>query len=299
MLSQYCHIVDVLRKFNPQLTEASLEGETYIGQQDTQQIEARIRAVGSDFETNTGRALRLQRAGSPGAEETYAVGRLYKRRPLKISFPHDHILPFDPSEGDSLEFRVARDRYRDITEDTNAYVLKSKPGQLTIYRRRLPNPFWGDEEDRIVRATYRYGALGGDNRQGGQTALTEAVDDETTTLSVENTGRLPTYPDVVLINNSEYAQVVAIDHASDELTVRRGSDATVASEHDSGVPVHYCPRTVRDAVAGKVAQELLRYDDWVEELAEEAQMLGGKEKVDQWEKEYEQQLGKHAGVRRM
>ncbi|UIO98894.1 hypothetical protein Hbl1158_10145 [Halobaculum sp. CBA1158] len=303
MLAQYCHVVDVLRKFNPQLTESAIESDDYIGYSDLAQIQARIDAVSSDFDDKTGRALRELRVGSPGMPATYEyqdarnAGR--GSRPIRVSLDHDNIIPLDPSTGDVFEVRTGKDSWRDITPYAGSkYSLNHRDGAVKIWQWLRQLIWWGAPDDRYLRTSYRYGALGGDRSEGGQTTLASSATDSTTTLSVETAGRLPS-TGLLLVANDEYVRIESVDHDADELTVERGVRATTPAAHDAGDAVHYCPETVRDAIAGKVAEELLRYDDWVDELPEASSNLGGVKKTEAWEDEYDQALAKHSGVRKL
>lgn len=296
--SQYCHVVDVLRKFNPQLTEGSLDSGTYIGNADVEQIRARVESVCSEFEDETGRAFRLRREGVPNNPDTYEypTHSAGKRNPLRVRLNGRDVLPLNPDEGDSLEVRVGRTSWRDVTGlEPRRYELENRTGRLTLYRRRLPTLWAGD--GRHVRISYRHGALGGRRKSGGQTTLASSATDATTSLDVADAGRLPA-TGVLLIGNDEYVRLQSVDYDTDTLTVERGTRATTAAAHDADVPVHYCPERIRDAVAGRTAQELVRYDDWVEEIIEtDADAVGAKEKIDGWQQEWEDTLARHSRVR--
>ena len=300
----YAHVVDVLRKFDPTLTEQDLDNDDYIGASDREKVRARIDEVCDELEGETGRAFRERRVGAPGSPRTYDEQDVEgggRGRPIRVQLrnitPGD-VMPLDPNEGDSLQIRVGRDRWEDVTnEEDDTWSLNYKTGELKIYRRLVQRIYLRDPEDRYVKATFRYGALGGSKRRGGQTALSSSVNDSDTTLSVENAERLPS-TGVFLVGNDEYVRA-DVDYQNNEISVERGVRATTASAHEADDPVHYCPLSVRSAVAARSAQELLRYDDWVDQLREASQSLGGKEKMDSWQDEWDRTLGKHSGVRKL
>ena len=299
----YAHPLDALRKFDPTLTESDLDNDDYIGASDREKVRARLDEVCDELESETGRAFRERRVGAPGAPKTYDerdVSGGGGGRPLRVQLrnitPGD-IVPLDPNEGDSLQIRTGKDKWEDITADEgDSWQLNYKTGELKIYRRLVRRIYLRDPEDRYVKATFRYGSLGGSKRRGGQTTLSSGVTDSETTLPVENAERLPRHG-VLLVANDEYVRA-EVDYESGEVNVEdRAIRATTASAHDAGDPVHYCPLSVRSAVAARTAQELLRFDDWVDELREASQSLGGKEKMDSWQDEWLRALSKHSGVR--
>ena len=302
-MALYCAVEDVIRKFNPQLTRSALEQGDYIGSgEDLEQVRARIEAVSAEFDDLTRRALRERRVGSPGTPATYEYqdarhsGR--GRRPVRVSLDHDNIVPLDPSAGDEIAVRTGKDSWRDITsQEGSKFSVNYRKGTIKLWTWLRQLIWWDAPDDRYLRACYRYGALGGNQNQGGQTALTSAVTDSDTVLSVEAVGRLPASGSL-LVGDAEYVRIEGVDYDNDELTVTRGVRSTPATAHSSGDVVHYCPENVRDAVAGKTAEELLRYDDWVDELID-ANGVGAQAKLDDWESEWETALAKHSGVKKL
>jgi len=302
----YCTDIDVVRKFNPQLGETALKQNDYIGNEDREQIRARIDAVSDKFDENTGKAMRELRVGSPGAPRTYEyydAKRQGRRYPLQIDLDHEDIVPIDPDAGDTLEVRKGRDSWDDITSDEgDEWFLNYDEGELKIFEFLVNRIFFEAPDERYLRATYRHGALGGGRRRGGQTTLDGQVDDTTTSLSVTDSARLPADGGVMLVGtgtDAEYARVTDVGTSTDTLTATRGIRATSKTSHDDGAPVHYCPLEVRDAVAAKTARELLRYDDWVDELVEAGQGLGASDKMDAWEQAWTDACANHTMVHRM
>jgi len=71
MRTYYAHPVDVLRKYNPQLTESSINNNDYIGNRDVEQIVARLEGVEAQFDDLTRNPYRKVRVGEPGRPETW------------------------------------------------------------------------------------------------------------------------------------------------------------------------------------------------------------------------------------
>lgn len=297
-LAQYCAVADVLRKFNPQLTAAAIAANDYIGNEDRAQIRARIEAVSDAFDQQTGHPYRERRVGAPDEPRTWEYHDASRRRggfPLLVDLGETELVPIDPAT-DTLEVRTGRDSWTDVTAaEGDEWWLDYERGQLTLFRVLIRRAYFEAPDERYLRASYRYGALGGGRDRGGQTTLAEAVSDDEATLPVADASRLPA-AGTLLVNNDEYVQVDDVDAAGDALTVRRGARATTATSHEAGAVVHYAPESIRDAVAAKAAAELLRYDDWVEELPE-SQGLGGREKIESWDAAFETALATHSGVR--
>jgi hypothetical protein len=296
----YCHPVDCLRKFDPTLTESDLDNNNYIGNSDREQVRARIDAVGNELEEKTGEAWRLRRVGAKGASETYehqGVDGKRNTEPLRATLDHQDILPLDSNSDDVLEVRTGRDSWRDITDQAgDEFVLDHDDGTLKLYRILIQRIRWGVPDDRYIRLSYRYGALGGDPERGGQTTLDGGVSQGDTSIDVTNAARLPA-DGILLINNSEYVRLTDINYSADTVTVTRGKQATTDEGHSDGNVVHYCPESVRDAVAGKVAAELVRYDNIVDELPTPDDNVSHSDKIDDWQQEWESVLSGTTGVR--
>lgn len=298
--AHYCHVVDVLRKFNPTITETNIDNDSIVGNEDRAQIRARIDGVGSDLERKTGVAWRRNRKGSPGTPSTYEYQDVDGRRnttPLRTSLDHRPVLPFDSAEGDTLEIRTGRDSWTDVTDEAgDEFILDYADGTLKLYRILIDRIRWDVPDDRYLRATYRYGVLGGDQQQGGQTTLDGSVSPGDTTISVSDAARLPSRG-ILLINNSEYVRLTDVDHSADSLTVTRGERATSDESHSDGDVVHYAPEDIREAVAGRVAAELVRNDDVVDALPTPDDNVSYSDKTDALESEWQETLGQYADVK--
>lgn len=298
----YCHPTTVLRKFDPSLTESDLSTDDYIGNDDLEQVRARIDAVCADFEDETGHAYRRGRMGAPGATETYEYQDVSNRRPsapLWASLDYRPVLPFDSASNDSLEIRTGKDSWDDVTDDLgDEFTLDNRSGRLKLYRWIINRIFWDAPDDRFLRVSYRYGALGGSQFEGGQTTLDGSIDSDDTSVSVANAARLPDRG-VVLIANDEYARITSVDYSANTLTLTRGVHVTDAASHDDGDVVHFCPENLRDAIAAEAARELVLYDDVVDRLIDTGDGPSPQDKLDDWQAAYERQLAKQSEVRKL
>lgn len=300
----YCTPTDVVRKFDPTITQTDLQNNDFIGNEDVQQLRARIDAVCGKLEDTIGKAYRLGREGATDAPETYEYASVDNegtgvREPLWATLRYRPVLPFDPSEGDRLEVRSGKNDWDDITSEYgDEFVLDNRTGQLKLYRYVINRIVWNVPDDRYVRACYRYGALGGSEHEGGQTTLDGSITDSATGVSVADAARLPAHG-LVLIDNSEYARITGVDYQNDTLTLSRGEQVTDATAHDDGATVHYAPADVRDAVAGKVAQDPIVVEDFVSRLPETGEGLTDQAKIDQWQSEWEDLLASNTEVRKL
>jgi len=307
----YAHPVDVLRRFDPSLDAEDFQSGTgeLLGGGDLNDIWARLASVSQDWDTDTGTALRERRTGSPGAPRTYEHQDANRSQgfPLRVELDHDDIVPLDPAEDDVFEIRTGRDNWEDITsEEGDEWVLLHDSGDLKIFDLLVRRVWWEAPDERYLRASYRYGALGGDPQRGGQTTLASSATDTATTLSVEDASRLPGEGGIVLITSpspkgmtGEYVAVTGIDHGADELTVSRGRRRTPKEPHDEGDTVHYCPMDIRDAVAAQAAAELVKSDLSLQRTDSDDAAISPSRKLDDWADEYESAKAQYSAVRRM
>lgn len=299
----YCHVVDVVRKFDPTVTESDIDSNDFLTNQDREQIRARIDAVGSELEQSTGQAWRLTRVGAKGAPETYeyqeASSGQHPREPMRVSLDHRQVLPIDSAEDDVIEIRDGKDSWEDVTSQSgDEFVLDHRTGTLKLYRRLLGWIYWDAPDDRYLRASYRHGALGGDQSLGGQTTLDGSLSSSATSVDVTNAKRLPARG-IVLLGNDEYVRVTDVDRSNDTLTVSRGEQATSESSHDDGDTVHYCPEYIRDGVAAKTARELQIYDDYVDQLTQTGDGLAATAKLEAWQQAWKRILEQESDVRKL
>lgn len=289
---------DVLRLFDAQESLSMLDAA------EIDLIRDAIDDIGSNFEIETGHAFRRTRVGSPNSPETYEYADIegsHRSPPLRILLDHRYVLPFDSTEGDAVEYRSGRDEWTDITDEAgDEYTLYYEAGKLKVWRWLLQRIVWDVPDDRYLRLSYRYGALGGRQDQGGQTTLDGAIDDATTSISVANAGQLPDSGTLLIYGDAvEYVDVESVNYDTDTLTVSRAERGTSAAAHDDGDTVHYCPEGVRMAMAGKAAEEAQLYELFTDHLTDTGNGIGATNRVDAWAEKYDRLLAKHSGVRKL
>jgi len=289
----YALPIDVVRRFNPQITQSNLKNwessseEALIGHEDIDKISARVEGIEAKWDRNA-RPMRPVRIGSQDAPiYLSAKGAGF---PVNAYLDERNILPLDPKEGDFVERRTGRDSWVDITNrEGQAWVANYREGTLTIFR--LPGhgslPVLRNYRDRFVRLSYRLG-VGGEYGQAGQTTLTSTLAQSATgTIGIDDASRLPPGGGVMLVDGAEYIDVSSANHDADKITIRaRGVRATSDAERASGSTIHYCPIDVREAIAAKAAQELVRFDDWTDELVDGGRAVQAERKLDDWESEW-------------
>lgn len=298
---RYAHPVDVLRKFDPQLSTEDLDdGDFMRARGAEEQIVARLETATDDFDDLTRRPMRETRVGSPGHPATYEFhsADIYRyQRGVKVWLDYDYIHPIDTNEDDKIEMRSGKDSWKDITsQEGERWEAHYQKGWIRVFSRLVRTMWRRPLDDRFIRITYRHGALGGNRRRGGQTTVSGSHTDSETSISVADASRLPS-AGLVLVDNSEYMRVSSVDYSADTITVTRGDRLTTAASLDGGETVHYCPAGVREAVAAQAAREMVIYDDYTDEIVEGSGAINPREKLDEWKDEWEQSLGRHSGVR--
>jgi len=302
MPTPYCHPVDVLRRFDPSISITDLNNGV-VGLGGADPIIARVRAVSQEWDNKSGSPMRTIRIGSPGAPATYTKHDVQGGRapPLKINLDYGDIVPFDPVADDTLEIRTGRDSWDDVTgEAGDTWVLDNDRGQLKLFRYLINRLHFEDPGERFVRLSYRAGGLGGGRDRGGETELTSDITDTATALDVADASRLPYDGGVMYLpdgGTGEYVRVTDVDVDSDTLTVVRGEQGTDATAHTSGTAVHYCPEDVRDAVAAHSAAELVRYDLSTPRSDDDDTAVSPRNKVEQWDGEWQSALSQYSNVR--
>jgi len=265
--THYALPVDVLRKFDPGLTQGSLASNDLFGNEDEELILSYIEAAERKFDSRTGHPYREQREGSPGEPYTYEKmdADFWRYQDgTRVWLDHWPVVPFDSAEGDTLEIRVGRNNWKDITDQEGSLFEANWPeGELTIYAARYRGSWRNASFTNNIRVTYRYGAFGSDPDEGGQTELTSDTtgDGTDTTLDIADARRLPP-AGILNLGGVEYAHLTERDLANDTITVTRGVRYTDASDSNltSGDVVHYCPENIREAVAARAARELIKVD---------------------------------------
>lgn len=293
----YCLPIDVVRRFNPAITQSTIDSDGYLTEDTRDAIASRIEGVESQFETDTGAALREVRVGSQGAPATYETlpAKRGGRMPVTYTLDHRNVHPIDSAQGDTVEVRTGKDSWDDITADagTRFKLIDPRQGKLEFYSRYRQTVALRIRPgvDGFIRLTYRYGGLGGSPTEGGQTTLGAALSNGATpsNLSVSDASRLPNEGGVMLVNGLEYVRVTNVDTTNDEVDIAERGLRRTASTHDhsSGDILHYCPIRVRESIAAKAAEELVRYDAFVEDLLPSNADIDPTRKLDDWSAEYD------------
>lgn len=290
----YALATDVTRRFDPTLTQSQLESDDFIGQDDLDTIRSRLEGVESTWD-HEATPMRAVPVGSRDAPQYFdAKGSPW---PVTIYLDHRNVAPLDPNQGDFIKTRTGRDDYSDITgREGSAWVADYDMGVITVYRYPGAGqlPAFHRIRDRFVKIAYHLGA-GGDFAAAGQTTLAEDVSaDATPTVSVTDVDRLPRSGEyTMLLGGAEYvgARVADLDAGTVELTARGRRRTDAQQAHASGTTLHYCPMTVREAVAAKTARELVIYDDYTDWLVEGSEAFDRQSKLDAWDSEWTQALG--------
>jgi hypothetical protein len=295
----YATPLDMLRRFDPQLSQTALDNSGWIGFNDEETAIARLEGVQQDFERDA-RPFREVTTGHGSGSYRYksAKGRGF---PIHVYLDHFDVVPFDASAGDRIERRTGRDSWIDITnEEGSSWVADYRTGTITLYE--LPGrghlPMLRRYRDRFIRLSYRHGAPGGRHDAGGQTTLAASLSgSQTGTYDVADAGRLPPGGGTMLLGGTEYVSVDSVDTAADTVTIgRRGLRGTDESNGwESGDVLHYCPMNVREAVAAMAAREAVLFDDWTDQLVDTG---GGapqpQAKLDDWEREYDHAVARYS-----
>ena len=296
MRTYYAHIADVLRRYNPQLTVDDIRDEDFLQHDDEEQLLAVIEEVESEFDDLTGNPFREQRYGSVGSPATYDHygADMYRNQSgIKIWLDTNGITPIDPAK-DVVEIRQGKDNWKDITDSEGTrWEMHYRDGWIRVYRRIANTIYRPALRDDFLRLSYRYGAPGGSRQKAGQTTLSSNATTSDTTFDVADEARLP--GSGILKVGDEYVRLTS--KSSGTLVVERGKRATAASSHSSGEVVHYCPLQIRRAVSARAAQELLRWEDWVLDLAGGDEGFSATQKRDDWQSTWEQVLAKYSAVR--
>lgn len=282
-----CLPTDVLRKWDPQVTESALrnfqEGVSPIGNDDYEKIVSRIEGVESRLERETGNPYRLRYVGDPDDYQTWEVPSRYqvKKAPfgrLWISLNKDQIVDVN-----AVRVRDQFDFEQSDTIERDNLDINYQNGTINVRRSVIPTQLWEIIEHKGFHCTvsYTYGALGGNTGRAGQTETTAQISETDTSVTVENGSRLPPGGGTLLIGQ-EY---VSTERNGDTLELTRGVRGTDAKAHDAGTGVHYCPMHIREAVAAKAAIELSTYVDKIDEAV--GAQFDPQEKKDVWNSEWE------------
>lgn len=284
-----CLPIDVVRLYNPQVTQDDIKGvpsnqaeasAQIIGNDDYQQILSQIEAAESELSDRHNRPYKLEYARKETPNDYLQISNNRAFPQLWVELPHNNIVSID-----TIEIRTGLKNDDWETLDTNDYVLDHEDGTLTIHQFRWFSDLY-DHPGKAVRVSYTHGALGRKESQGGQTKVTESTGTGTGTWNLEDGGHLPEFPQTFQIDG-EY---VRGEVSGDTLEVtERGVHGTTASDHSSGEYVHYSPMTVRNGVAAKVAMWLANSSIKLDEVAGES--MSPQDRMEQWNQQWENLTG--------
>jgi len=280
----YCTPEDIARKIDQPPGRIDADERTRFG--------TRARAASQRWDRETGSPSRQIRVGAADRKATWETHDSPSRSgfPLVISLNNGDIQPLDSSAGDAIEVRTGRDSFEDITdEEGDEWVLDNRRGQLKLYRflvRRLQ--FEGPDE-RLVRLTYRHGALGGSRDEGAATTLSSSVTSGDTTLSTNDPAAFPATPFVAGLGTSagfEHVRVEEIDGGAGTVTVARGVQQTGADSHPEGTILQYVPPSVREAVAARAAVPIVLDDDARTAVPDDGQLTSRTDRAEELREQY-------------
>lgn len=297
----YAIVEDVLRKFELDISESDFGNEVKNSETVLERIRSHLEGVESEFENLTDKPYREVRIGFPDTPGTYEYlesygGKQSITNPTNLYLNHREVVPLDSTQDDVFEIRTGRDTWKDKTDaegdEWRADYKMGKieyfagPGRGTLSLRGIKD--WGNE---VARLSYRYGALGGDQNEAGQTALTNQLTDGSTgDTTVDNLNRLVYGQNIYLLEGSEY--VLATVDGNNFSIDQRGMRNTTDEQHPAGSTVHYCPLHIRDGISAKAAIELLRQDDTLDILIEAGSELQRNEKIRQLESQWNRLITK-------
>jgi hypothetical protein len=167
----YALPVDVLRKFDPGLTQEDLDANALFGNEDTELVRSYIEAAERKFDSRTGHPFRETREGVSGEPRTYEKkdADFWKYQDgTKIWLDHYPAVPLNSAEGDALEIRTGRDNWRDVTDDEGTlhedYWME---GTITSHAAQYRGTRRNAALQNNIRTRHRYGAFGGHLDEGG------------------------------------------------------------------------------------------------------------------------------------
>ncbi|RLM81293.1 hypothetical protein DVK05_09865 [Halorubrum sp. Atlit-8R] len=127
-------------------------------------IKKRVASATQTWINRTGRAFHPVRVGAvdePRSWEVHDVQDARSWSPAKVIVDNPRPLPFDPTEGDTIEIRSGRNQWDDVTdEEGDAWSMDYRRRRLRVFERRLAITRRDDPNTSFVRLTYRYGPLG-------------------------------------------------------------------------------------------------------------------------------------------
>jgi len=280
----YCTPEDIARKID--------QPPGQLNSADRGRFETRARAASQRWDRETGSPARQVRVGAADRKATWEVHDSPDRSgfPLVISLNNGDIQPLDPAAGDAIEVRTGRDSYEDVTdEEGDEWVIDNRRGQLKLFRFLVRRLHFEGPDERLVRLTYRHGALGGSRDEGAATTLTSSVTGGDTTLPTSDPSAFPATPFVAGLGTSagfEHVRVTDIDTETGDVTVVRGVEQTDADTHPDGATLQYVPPSLREAVAARAAVPVVLDDDARTAVPDDGQLTSRTDRADELREQY-------------
>jgi hypothetical protein len=280
----YCTPEDIARKIDQPPGRIDADERT--------RFSTRARAASQRWDRETGSPARQIRVGATDRKATWETHDSPSRSgfPLVISLNNGDIQPLNASVGDALEVRTGRDSYEDVTsEEGDEWVLDNRRGQLKLFRFLVRRLHFEGPDERLVRLTYRHGALGGSRDEGAATTLSSSVTSVDTTLSTSDPSAFPATPFVAGLGTSagfEHVRVEEIDSGAGTVTVTRGVQQTEADSHPEGAILQYVPPSVREAVAARAAVPVVLDDDARTAVPDDGQLTSRTDRADELREQY-------------
>jgi hypothetical protein len=281
----YCTPEDIARKLDQHPDRVDAETR--------ERYETRARAASQRWDRETGSPAREVRVGAADRKATWETHDAPDGSgfPLVISLNNGDIQPLDASAGDTIEVRTGRDSYEDVTaEEGDEWVIDNRRGQLKLYRFLVRRLHFEGPDERLVRLTYRHGALGGSRDEGAATTLSASVTSGDTTLPTSDPSAFPTTPFTAGLGTTagfEHVRVTDIDSGTGDVTVVRGVQRTSAEGHPAGATLQYVPPSVREAVAAGAAVLPALDDDTGTGIPDDGQLASRNDRVEELKAEWE------------
>jgi len=281
----YCTPEDIARKID--------QPPGRIDAAERSRFETRARAASQRWDRETGSPARQIRVGTVDRKATWETHDAPSRSgfPLVISLNNGDIQPLNLSAGDAIEVRTGRDSYEDVTdEEGDEWVLDNRRGQLKLFRFLVRRLHFEGPDERLVRLTYRHGALGGSRSEGAATTLTASVTSGDTTLPTSDPVAFPATPFVAGLGTTagfEHVRVTDINTGTGDVTVARGVEQTDADSHPDGATLQYVPPSIREAVAARAAVPVVLDDDARTAVPDDGQLTSRSDRADELREQYQ------------
>jgi len=282
-----CLPIDVVREFNPQVTQDQIQGPfategerraSIIGEDDYNQILVQIESTETILGHRYGQHYKRQSVSDKTPNDYFQKSSSMAYPKMWVSLPDTDIVSVE-----RVEVRVGRDSDDWETVPAADYTVDYDDGTMVIQRFRWLSDLY-DHPGNSIRLAYTHGTPGNDAMSGGQTTVTANTGTGTGTWDLVDASLLPENPQTFQIDG-EYVKGT-VDKSADTLEVTtRGWRGTTDEDHASGEAVHYCPLNVRQAVARKVAV-------WMENSTIKTNEIAGaavdpQDRISSWKEDWE------------